>query len=86
MQGWDLAHQQLTEEGQSSEQVAAGCLQEMCERAQTLGERFFPNDVAFPGSQVAQRLEQTAAGLWPEAGPAVDDVDIVPSTMLKVSF
>jgi hypothetical protein len=51
---------------------------------QALGEHFFPNDVAFPGAHVAQRLEQTAAGLWPEAGPAVDDVEAVPATMLKV--
>ena len=39
---------------------------------------------AFPSAHIAQRLEQTAAGLWPEQAPAVDDDDAVSSTLLKV--
>ena len=85
-QGWDEATARLAKEGQGEDEAAAGALAEVCERAQRLGERFFPNDVAFPGAHVAQRLEQTASGLWPERGATVDDADAVPSAMLHVSF
>ena len=40
--------------------------------------------VMFPAAHVTQRMEQTAAGLWPERGPAVEDTDTVPNTLLKV--
>ncbi|CAL8471349.1 g10891 [Coccomyxa elongata] len=79
-QGWDEAAARLAE--QPEEEAAAGALAAVAERAQRLGERFFPNDVAFPGAHVALRLEQTACGLWPERGPAVADADAVPSAML----
>ena len=39
---------------------------------------------AFPTAHIAQRLEQTAAGLWPEQAPAVADEDAVPAALLKV--
>ena len=44
-----------------------------------------PVQVMFPAAHVTQRMEQTAAGLWPERGPAVEDTDTVPNTLLKVS-
>lgn len=81
-QGWDEAAARLAE--QPEEEEAAVALAAVAERAQRLGERFFPNDVAFPGAHVALRLEQTACGLWPERGPAVADADAVPSAMLTV--
>ncbi len=85
-QGWDEAVARLAGEGRPEGEAAAGALAEVCHRAQVLGERIFPNDVAFPGAHVAQRLEQTASGLWPERGAAVDDSDAVPSAMLHVGF
>ena len=41
--------------------------------------------VMFPAAHVCQRLEQAAAGLWPEAGPTAADEGTVQETLLKVS-
>jgi len=41
--------------------------------------------VVFPAAHVCQRLEQAAAGMWPEAGPMATDEDIVQDTLLQVS-
>lgn len=40
-------------------------LEEVCQRVEMLGERFFPNTCSFPVVHVATRLEQLAAGQWP---------------------
>ena len=44
VQGWDLAHQQAAADRQTEEEAAAAALAEMCQRAQDLGERFYPNE------------------------------------------
>ncbi len=41
--------------------------------------------VVFPAAHVCQRLEQAAAGLWPEAGSLAPDEGSVQETMLRVS-
>ena len=41
--------------------------------------------VVFPAAHVCQRLEQAAAGLWPEAGSMAPDEGSVQETMLRVS-
>ena len=41
--------------------------------------------VVFPAAHVCQRLEQAAAGMWPEAGPMATDEDVVQDTLLQVS-
>eukprot|EP00887_Chlorella_sp_A99_P007116 scaffold2.g7116.t1 len=46
---------------------AAAALDAACLVAESLGERFFPNEASFPAPHVALRLEQAAAGSWPHA-------------------
>ena len=41
--------------------------------------------VVFPAAHVCLRLEQAAAGMWPEAGPVAEDEDAVQDTLLRVS-
>ena len=67
MQGWDAA----------KSQGSAGQLGECCLRATTLGEQLYPNDTAFPLAHVALRLEQVAAGQWPEAATPAADLVLV---------
>ena len=45
VQGWDQAHQQAAAEGKAKQEVTAAGLAEMCQRAQDLGQRFYPNEV-----------------------------------------
>lgn len=45
VQGWDEGHAAVTGEGKQGAEVAAACLREVCSRVQSLGERFYPNDV-----------------------------------------
>ena len=49
MQGWDRAHQSADSERRTEQEAAAGALAEMCQRAQDLGERFYPNEARAPG-------------------------------------
>ena len=48
MQGWDWAHQGAASERRTEQEAAAGALAEMCQRAQDLGERFYPNEARAP--------------------------------------
>ena len=48
MQGWDRAHQSAASERRTEQEAAAGALAEMCQRAQDLGERFYPNEARAP--------------------------------------
>ena len=41
--------------------------------------------VVFPAAHVCLRLEQAAAGMWPEAGPVAEDEDAVQDTLLRVT-
>ena len=50
MQGWDRAHQSGASERRTEQEAAAGALAEMCQRAQDLGERFYPNEARAPAS------------------------------------
>ena len=41
--------------------------------------------VVFPAAHVCQRLEQAAAGLWPETGPMAAEEGTVQDALLRVS-
>lgn len=72
---WDLhlkqTWQQRWEAGEAGGDPAgaraAAALDAACLVAESLGERFFPNEASFPAPHVALRLEQAAAGSWPHA-------------------
>ena len=40
--------------------------------------------VVFPAAHVCLRLEEAAAGMWPESWASSEDEDIVQDTMLRV--
>ncbi|KAK9832768.1 hypothetical protein WJX84_003081 [Apatococcus fuscideae] len=73
-QGWDAAMSQGSE----------AQLTECCLRVSALGEQLHPNDTAFPLPHVALRLEQVAAGQWPEAATPGDDLERVANVLLKL--
>ncbi|KAK9806121.1 hypothetical protein WJX72_002210 [[Myrmecia] bisecta] len=72
-QGWD----EQAEAGQEAQ------LAECAARVEGLGQRFYPNDVAFPAAHVALRLEQVAAGQWPERAQPLPAVERVAAVLLK---
>ncbi|KAK9837777.1 hypothetical protein WJX74_004885, partial [Apatococcus lobatus] len=73
-QGWDAARSQGNE----------GQLEKCCLRAASLGEQIHPNPTAFPLPHVALRLEQVAAGAWPEPATPVDNLEKVANVLLKI--
>ena len=42
--------------------------------------------MVFQAAHVCLRLEEAAAGMWPESGPVSEDEDIVQDAMLRVNF
>ncbi|KAI3427442.1 hypothetical protein D9Q98_010357 [Chlorella vulgaris] len=68
---WDLAlkeawQQQWEGGGADADRRAAEALDECCRCVEALGEQFYPNENSFPAPHVLMRLEQAAAGTWPQ--------------------
>ena len=83
-QGWDERRGAL-EEGAPVEAAAAACLAETVQRVEQLGAVQTVGGPAFPAAHVALRLEQVAAGAWPERAAVAPDADErVPSALLEV--
>ena len=58
-----------------------------CDVVRDLGQKFYPNDVSFPIEHIVQRLEEVAAGVWPddqEGGSASAEYDLIPKVLLDV--
>lgn len=83
-QGWDERRGAL-EADTPAEAVAAACLAETVQRVEQLGAVLAAGGPAFPTAHVALRMEQVAAGAWPERAAAAPDADErVPSALLEV--
>jgi hypothetical protein len=78
---WDLLLKQQAEAAHPA--TPAQRLQDMAAQLEALGPRFFPNTSTFPAPCLTLRLEQAAAGLWPDPSEKPEPSDVVVRSLLR---